>query len=76
MSGIDGLIDWIGTQSDPRRTPSDELVMNTLKWSMRSVQFGRDSLAALNALDLPPIPEREEYGRLVAKLDEQADGTR
>jgi hypothetical protein len=71
-NGIDGLIEWIEVQSNPRQPPSESLVTNTLRWSMQSVQFGRDAFAALNVSSLPPIPRSREYLQLVNGLDEQA----
>jgi hypothetical protein len=69
---IDGLIGWITSQEAGDSDFNDELVINTLKWSMQATRFGQESLAALNATDLPPIPLKGEYDRRVAELNERA----
>ncbi|MBF4616303.1 hypothetical protein [Curtobacterium sp. VKM Ac-1376] len=67
--GLDGLIGWIEEQVVRGSDFADELVMNTLKWSMHATHFGQASLAALNVTELPPIPPKASYDRLVAELD-------
>jgi hypothetical protein len=75
-SGIDGLVDWVAAQANPDTSVSESLLLNTLTWSMLSVEFGRDAFAALHAAELPPIARGEEYRRLESALDDDEEALR
>ncbi|RFA11736.1 hypothetical protein B7R22_18065 [Subtercola boreus] len=70
-SGIDGLIESIEEQMNSDTNAFDPLLKNALTWSMRAITFGQESFAALHVTRLPAIPGREEYLRLVKKLDDE-----